>query len=296
MYVVPELHQTKNQSDDKYASASNEFNYQTLGDSSTTSDEDSEQHTAPTDLQPPKICKSGSEQKLPTMSTFAYVNKYGMATKTQISPPKRVNKISPALESTALSPKAKNSEMICNGILVELAKSGAKKDGYSRLVSYDSFDSTGRSVPIVESRDLNKSDSFNEKHNNSLVQQTNYGTRINTSLTIQEPNIDITYEHVKYANLFSILCCWCFPFTGILGIIYARLTAKYYNSRDLDKARKYLKRSEWMLIATFFMGFTIIAIGFAYMQHQFMTSLKGSGSNFEYHSHGRFFPNFFPKK
>lgn len=143
----------------------NEFNYQTLGDSSTTSDEDSESR----DIQAPKNCKSGYEQKLPTtMSSFAYVNKYGLATKTQISPLKRATKIAPSTDHTALSPTEKNNEMICNGILVELAKSGAKKDGYSRLVSYDSFDSTGRSVPAVECQDLNKSDSFDEKNNNSL--------------------------------------------------------------------------------------------------------------------------------
>ena len=57
--------------------------------------------------------------------------------------------------------------MICNGILVELAKS-ENKDGYARLKSYDSFDSLGRSVPTLENRDLTNSDSFNEKNDNSL--------------------------------------------------------------------------------------------------------------------------------
>ena len=117
--------------------------------------------------------------------------------------------------------------------------------------------------------------------------------RINTSLAIEEPNIEITYDHVKYINIFSILFCWCFPFTGIVSIIYARLTAKHYKLRDLNKASAYLKRSEWMLIATFFFGFTLISIFFTYMQHYVFTDLKANSGRFigaSFH-----LPSFMPK-
>lgn len=97
--------------------------------------------------------------------------------------------------------------------------------------------------------------SYDEASNNSLVSREQNGdVVINTSMTVQEQSILITSDHIKYINLFSILCCWCFPITGIVGIFFARLTKKYYNTRDLVNAKKYLKRSEWALVLTFFFG------------------------------------------
>lgn len=92
--------------------------------------------------------------------------------------------------------------------------------------------------------------------------------------------------------MFSLLCCWCFPFTGILSVIYARLTAKYYNMRDLKKAKRYLKYSEWMLIATFFMGFTLAACGFAYLQHYVFTDVQVRNTYYSGYHH---MPSFVPK-
>jgi hypothetical protein len=69
-----------------------------------------------------------------------------------------------------------------------------------------------------------------------------------------EDDANITKDHIKYINLFSILCCWCFPITGLIGIFYSMLTRKYYKQRDLRKAKKYLRKAEWSLILTFLFG------------------------------------------
>lgn len=73
----------------------------------------------------------------------------------------------------------------------------------------------------------------------------------------------ITPDHVKYVNLFSILCCWCFPLTGLLSIFFARKTKRYYDANEMIRAKWYLNRAEWMLLLTFFFGLTLIATGFA---------------------------------
>jgi hypothetical protein len=124
--------------------------------------------------------------------------------------------------------------------------------------------SASRSVP-THNRSLN---SLNLSPDNSIMQRDMRGNVfINTNMAVSEPNnLDISYDHVKYINIFSILCCWCFPITGILSIVYARLTKKYFNSRDLTRAKKYLDRSEWFLILTFFFGFTLISIGFCILE------------------------------
>ena len=119
--------------------------------------------------------------------------------------------------------------------------------------------SSNRSL-VLEENDVR---SLNEASNNSLVsREPNGEVLINTSMTIQEQSILITSDHIKYINLFNILCCWCFPFTGIPGIFFARLTKNYYNTRDLVNAKKYLKRSEWALILTFFFGKSYLFIDF----------------------------------
>ena len=69
-----------------------------------------------------------------------------------------------------------------------------------------------------------------------------------------DDDTNITKDHIKYINLFSILCCWCFPITGLIGIFYSMLTRKYYKQRDLRKAKKYLRKAEWSLILTFLFG------------------------------------------
>lgn len=299
--VVPNIHQTDS-TKDKYDTAGNDgYKYQQLVDSSSNSNSESSlnlyetthDETADPNYLPKAIPRSSSDQKLPNASSFIYVNKNGHAVQAQVTSPKRQYPIEKP-DLSKIVPKG--NEMICNAFLVQLAKSNVNKENYSQLkTDYESFKDVESTVPTIGNENLNKSDSLNEKSpNNSLVQQTNQGLRINTSLAIDEPNVEITYDHVKYINIFTVLFCWCFPFTGIAGIVYARLTAKYYKLRDLNKANFYLKRSEWMLIATFFFGFTIISIGFTYLQHYVFTDLKVQTSRFgnNYLTH---LPTFMPK-
>jgi uncharacterized membrane protein len=91
--------------------------------------------------------------------------------------------------------------------------------------------------------------------------------QVYTNLNIQEPsNVEISFEQIKYVNIFAILCCWCFPITGIVSIIFAHLTKKHYNLGDLVKAKRYLKKAEWLLLLTFFFGLTLIGTFFAFME------------------------------
>lgn len=89
---------------------------------------------------------------------------------------------------------------------------------------------------------------------------------------------DLSYSHIKYINMFSIICCWCFPFTGIFSIVYARLAKKYYSHRDQAQAKKYLSKSEWLLILTFFFGLTIIAISLAFLDAYYVKKLFPNNS------------------
>lgn len=283
MYVVPELRQNDN-TNDRYNSNSStgNYKYQSLINSSlsasegslNTSGTDNPRFPNPNYMQiESRMVKSTSDQKIPETSKFIYVNKNGHAVESQMSPP-----TSRKANENPVKYIPKGNEVVCNAFLVELAKSGT--DGYTQLNSaYQPLReerSNGRHVPAVGD-DLDKSNNSSQLNNSLVTHQNNGGVRINTSFAVQEPTVQITYDHVKYINIFSLLCCWCFPFTGIFSVIYARITAKYYNMRDLDKAKKYLKMSEWFLIATFFFGFTLIAAGFAYMQHVYFTELKSKG-------------------
>jgi len=108
MFVVPELYQSKNQTDDKYSSM-DQFNYQSLGNASTISDDDSEKmQNKHKDLEGAKIVQSSSDQKLPFPSSFAYVNKYGLA-KTEITPPKKSVKKTHVIHPE-YPPKTNNNE------------------------------------------------------------------------------------------------------------------------------------------------------------------------------------------
>jgi hypothetical protein len=295
---LPDLRQTDNMSDRYDSNLNGNYRYQTLINASMSSSDNSlnveksgdEKHTFKTYLEPGqlnRLVKSTSDQKLPEGHTprnsFYYVNKNGHTVESKVSPPssRPATKINEN-HFDSLKPNATN-EMLCNHFLVELANSENNKNAYNHLENkYEPLKhSIGRSVPSMDTANGAGSNSFNDSTNSSLVHRENNGELvINTSLTIQEPNIEITSDHIKYINLFSILCCWCFPITGIIGIVFARLTEKYYKLRDLNKAKKYLKRSEWMLIATFFFGFTLIAIGFAIMEHFLFKSKPIRSSHF----------------
>ena len=101
--------------------------------------------------------------------------------------------------------------------------------------------------------------------------QTNEGQvlHINTSILINEDYVNIKYDHVNSLSLIAILCCWCFPFTGIPALIYTYLMKKYYKMQNMALAKRYLNKAEKLVLITFFFGFTLIAIFFAILQVYF---------------------------
>lgn len=294
--VVPEVRQTDTQIE-KY-NTNNGFKYQSLSNSLSNSEgslnncetihEGSKNNYLNSNG---KLVKSTSDQKLPDKSSqksFTYVNKNGQLIKSSMPDHDRSNKRENGLESS------NGQEMLCESFLVNMAKSNNNKDDLKRMNNDNNKirNFNTRSVPTAGYLNSSESGNNDSTIGNNIVTQDKDVIRINTSITQQETNIEVTYEHVKYINMFSLLCCWCFPFTGILSVIYARLTAKYYNMRDLKKAQRYLKYSEWMLIATFFMGFTIIACVFAYIQHYVFSDSKVRNA---YYSGHHQMPSFVPK-
>lgn len=113
--------------------------------------------------------------------------------------------------------------------------------------------------------------SMDLSHNDKPLFTRDSQGNVYTNLNIQEnnnnsPQVSITHDHVKYINLFAILCCWCFPITGLLTIFFARKTRHFFDDNDLIRAKWYLNRAEWMLLLTFFFGLTIIATVFAFLE------------------------------
>ena len=233
--------------------------------------------------------ENNNKKKDESSTSFYYVNKNGFAVQSQVvtSPPLSKNSTSVTTKNEKQSKssnktkksiiKSNNNPLICTDLLVEMCKNDKpntknyqKLDCESMTDSITTSSSTGdhqsdtRSVP----GQLNSSCSSNDQpSNNSLVQRDANGKcLINTNLTVQEPTIDINNDHVKFVNLFSILCCWCFPITGIISIIFSRSARKFYDMRDMAKAKKYLVRSEWMLIITIFFGCTIIGLVFGLLE------------------------------
>merc|ERR1712127_113361 len=95
-------------------------------------------------------------------------------------------------------------------------------------------------------------------------QQMRHDKKSNCKGNGNEPVIN--NDHVKYINLFSVLCCWCFPITGCAAIIFSRKTRRYYDQQDMQRAKKYLVKSEWMLILTIFFGCTIVGLLFGFFE------------------------------
>ena len=263
---LPGLRQTDNTTDRYNSSNNGNFRYQSLSSNSLSSSDTSINvdglKTGTNYLEPgggAKLVKSTSDQKLPDgfdrKNSFVYVNKNGQQIQAKVVQPQIQ-----VADRKCDENRPKFKEILSSNFLVDMANA---KHNYN-ILHNEFLSSNGQAVPDLPSRAA----SLNESNNSGLVQRENNGlTVINTSLTIQEPNVDMTRDHVKYINLFSMLCCWCFPLTGLISIMYARMTKKYFEKRDLIKAQRYLKRAEWMLIATFFFGFTLIAIGFAVLEH-----------------------------
>lgn len=244
------------------------------------------------------------DQKLPdsseNLSSFIYVNKNGKAVKSQVlnSPTNNSNNTGrsnqQARDQMVVESEKKNP-LICTDFLLQsynnkvdnvnelnLHSNQKKADANTSLTSTDA-QSIGRSVP--SHNNYQSFTTLNNSSSSSLVRRDDNGNvLINTSLTIEEPNLDINYDHIKYVNLFGILCCWCFPFTGIFAVIFSRLTKMHYIKREMGKARKYLNRAEWMLMLTFFFGFTLIAIGFAVLESFYLRTADHRSSELVYHA------------
>jgi hypothetical protein len=122
-------------------------------------------------------------------------------------------------------------------------------------------------VKITSNRDPKLSPSLSSSTTTGMLQTHEYGQlQVNTSLTLQVENDDVPHDHVKYAHLVTILFFWCFPCTGIPALIYAHLMKKSYQLKDMVKVREYLKKTENLILFSFFFGLTIIAIVFAIFQ------------------------------
>lgn len=248
-----------------------DFNYHHLNNDSDLSSSIDQKNNTLINLDDQQLPDSNTES---ARNSFIYVNKNGFAVENTVSPPtKTVSK------QTTKSHVSSNEPIICKDFLVEMSKLEVE----NKYVS-------GFMQPNLPNRNVTLEENDGRSFDNSLISDNSLVSRepngevvINTTMTVQEQSILITNDHIKYINLFNILCCWCFPFTGIPGIFFARLTKNYYNTRDLVNAKKYLKRSEWALILTFFFGFTLIAIGFAILETYLFRDERVDHSTF-YHS------------
>lgn len=219
----------------------NDIKYTRLSDVTSTSSLDSSGTLIMDTIDDQKLPQTETVV-LPTRNSFYYVNKNGYASENLLSPKAGFNNIKKVLDCS--------NPIMSDHFLIQMSK--IENENVMTNNDLDSRSVT-RSVPSDETVSFNHS--LDQTSNQSLVHREHNGdVVINTNLTIQEPNIEITSDHIKYINLFSILCCWCFPITGLMSVFYSRMTKKYYNMRDLVNAKKYLKRSEWTLIATFFFG------------------------------------------
>jgi hypothetical protein len=160
--------------------------------------------------------------------------------------------------------ESQQNQLICTNLILEVYKNNKADAKADEKRTSDQ----GRTVPSSQMQTSQSASTLNESSMTGLLERDIHGNvlSIHTQLSIDEENIAITYDHVKYINIFSILCCWCFPFSGLVGIYYSRLTKKYYNMRDMQRAKKFLNRAEWLLMLTFFFGLTLIAIGFACLE------------------------------
>lgn len=193
-----------------------------------------------------KICKKNSDQKLP---------------------------IAGQIKKSPISFQAKSSFAYIN------------KNGYAKIIQANfNEEKEARSNIIISlgnqsvpNNALNNSVASSASSDPPILLQTQGGhLQINTSMLVHDDYVDIKYEHVKYLNLVAILCCWCFPFTGIPALIYTFLMKKFYRMHDMILAKRYLLKAEKLVLMTFFFGFTFIAILFAVMQVYYFNEVDPS--------------------
>ena len=235
--------------------------------------------------------KSNNDQKLPDYSKrnkenfqetndFFYVNKNGFIQSIKPSKSKKAFVKNESSSDTQSKNNQKTNQLICTNLILEVYKNNkeAKVEEKRVAIEEDACLSEHRVVP-GEMHPCRSFSTLNESSTNSLIERDIHGNIIiNTNLTMEEPYIDITYDHVRYVNIFSLLCCWCFPITGIASIVFSRLTKKYYNMRNMQQAKKYLNRAEWLLMLTFFFGLTLLALIFAFLESSIFKSASHSRS------------------
>ena len=236
--------------------------------------------------------KSNTDQKLPdhqhhnhtkSKSDFFYVNKNGFVQSVKTS--KKPTTTKAANRNSDMSSQMKTNQnanqLICTNLILEVYKNNKDaKVEEKRMSRSEKEEEAHRVVPGEMHPCRSSFSTLNESSTNSLIERDIHGNIIiNTNLTLEEPHIDITYDHVRYVNIFSLLCCWCFPITGIASIIYSRLTKKFYNMRDMQQAKKYLNRAEWLLMLTFFFGLSLLALGFAFLESNIFKSVSHNRSS-----------------
>lgn len=158
--VVPEVRQTDNHNE-KY-SANNGFKYQSLSNSLSNSEgslnmcETVNESSKKNYLNPKGgLVKSTSDQKLPeklSQKSFTYVNKNGQVIRSSMPDNENLNENENGLETQ------NGQEMLCEGFLVEMAKSN--NHGNLKNVEKGSKFINARSVPTTGN--LNHSDSSND--------------------------------------------------------------------------------------------------------------------------------------
>jgi hypothetical protein len=100
----------------------------------------------------------------------------------------------------------------------------------------------------------------------SLIKIVDGQPMINTTSMVNDSYVDLKAENIKYVNFMIWAFFWCFPFTGIPALIYSHLMRKYYRLHDMQKAKKYLEKAERLILVTFVIGFTLVALLFAILQ------------------------------
>lgn len=100
----------------------------------------------------------------------------------------------------------------------------------------------------------------------SLIKIVDGQPMINTTSMVNDSYVDLRPDNIKYINFMIWAFFWCFPLTGIPALIYSHLMRKYYRLHDMQKAKKYLEKAERLILITFIIGFTLVALLFAVLQ------------------------------
>jgi hypothetical protein len=92
----------------------------------------------------------------------------------------------------------------------------------------------------------------------------------NITVIVQETSMDRTGAQIKFVSILSVLCCICFPITGIWSIFYSRKTRDLYELHEIVKARVSLSKTEYTLVVTIFLGVISLSIGLLLIELYFI--------------------------